>query len=209
MRGATASLKWEHANNEFQSTRPVRGATLFNPDHSIKDFISIHAPRAGRDKALVSRLTALVYFNPRAPCGARPAVVYATVTAAKFQSTRPMRGATAAIELGYNNVFISIHAPHAGRDDRVHGVTTGHSISIHAPHAGRDVIASRSRVVTVYFNPRAPCGARRRIRVRCLSDLHFNPRAPCGARRSPLRRPPPPPRFQSTRPMRGATPCRL
>ena len=56
----------------FQSTRPVRGATVAEI-YGAKSFsVSIHAPRAGRDLALVSSLTS------------QPV----------FQSTRPVRGAT-------------------------------------------------------------------------------------------------------------------
>ena len=123
-----------------------------------------------------------------------------------FQSTRPLRGATASINTAFLFVFISIHAPLAGRDRR----------------------CPRSKFYQHYFNPRAPCGARqngkkygntrrpfqstRPLRGATLprspqlpSRHHFNPRAPCGARlshdifsdRSAL--------FQSTRPLRGAT----
>ena len=79
--------------------------------------ISIHAPRVGRDSARPCRLTAVVYFNPRAPCGARrccdvtpatrdcisihaPRVGRDTTTwfflcsSRLFQSTRPVWGAT-------------------------------------------------------------------------------------------------------------------
>ena len=39
---------------------------------------------------------------------------------------------------------ISIHAPHAGRDDSaLKGFTDKERISIHAPHAGRDKYAGR------------------------------------------------------------------
>ncbi len=34
----------------FQSTRPARGATLIHNCLRAKDIVSIHAPRAGRDK---------------------------------------------------------------------------------------------------------------------------------------------------------------
>ena len=59
------------------------------------------------------------------------------------------------------NYPISIHAPHAGRDLGVlhHGIGRGF-ISIHAPHAGRDQILGKLHSLGVYFNPRAPCGAR-------------------------------------------------
>ena len=78
----------------FQSTRPVRGATVDPDPYHMDGFISIHAPRAGRDKvALVEasaegisihapragrdiaepmEVTREKDFNPRAPCGARP-----------------------------------------------------------------------------------------------------------------------------------------
>ena len=84
------------------------------------------------------------------------------------------------------------------------------------------------KVVAKYFNPRAPCGARRRSLGHISSRLlfqptrplrgatvwcrschvlcqDFNPRAPCGARRAftrPLRNSE---KFQPTRPLRGAT----
>ena len=80
-----------------------------------------------------------------------------------------------------------------------------HGISIHAPHAGRDQLffptllllslfqstrpmrgATRARSLFVaqqcYFNPRAPCGARQPPPRQARPCLHFNPRAPCGAR---------------------------
>ena len=55
----------------FQSTRPVRGATVGRPRQEPADAISIHAPRAGRDRLAPARRAGRGYFNPRAPCGAR------------------------------------------------------------------------------------------------------------------------------------------
>ena len=169
-----------------------------------------------------------MYFNPRAPCGARQLIVFPYAIIISFQSTRPLRGATQA----------------RFRQD------IQYSISIHAPLAGRDCIKPLYLAGFTYFNPRAPCGARLcfdgiRIgtdafqstrplrgatpRSVCNSGgklfqstrplrgatgagfntranrQNFNPRAPCGARlcspsRSMQRR-----AFQSTRPLRGAT----
>ena len=56
-----------------------------------------------------------------------------------FQSTRPLRGATAL--LGINAVVLSI--------------------STHAPLAGRDSYLAERAKEYLDFNPRAPCGARR------------------------------------------------
>ena len=143
MRGATWAIMvicWPCAL--FQSTRPMRGATQtisalcwarinFNPRapcgarlssdilSDMRKIISIHAPHAGRDRPLYNR-----YRHTK-----------------KFQSTRPMRGATRGLRNRLlQRIGISIHAPHAGRD----WVNMG------------DSYATRSD-----FNPRAPCGARR------------------------------------------------
>ena len=145
--------------------------------------ISIHAPRAGRDPHGMTRTPRRRYFNPRAPCGARPSAssprtlrshfnprapcgarqrsVFRLVAVVEFQSTRPVRGATDVQKFSKEVVDISIHAPRAGRDP--------------CPRTR----ASRGR----YFNPRAPCGARRPARF-----LHRSSHT-----------------FQSTRPVRGAT----
>ena len=71
-----------------------------------------------------------------------------TVNSLLFQSTRPMRGATRnAVNAVIDFFKISIHAPHAGRDEADRrGRRRGHRISIHAPHAGRD-----SKSIQNYF----------------------------------------------------------
>ena len=79
---------------------------------------------------------------------------------ARFQSTRPVRGATSW---------------RSGRTRR-------HEISIHAPRAGRDTRGKCCAADGGNFNPRAPCGARPEQRRRCGCLYDFNPRAPCGAR---------------------------
>ena len=55
-------------------------------------------------------------FNPRAPCGARLNTLEMAKLYQKFQSTRPMRGATLAYKREVGVQVVSIHAPHAGRD---------------------------------------------------------------------------------------------
>ena len=79
--------------------------------------ISIHAPREGRDSVWTA-------WSDRE---------YA------FQSTRPLRGATAVQSFVLPSGHISIHAPHAGRDADIAKYNEAkEAISIHAPHAGRD-----------------------------------------------------------------------
>ena len=80
--------------------------------------------------------------------------------------------------------MISIHAPHAGCDP-VFFVRSWFSllISIHAPHAGCDSLSFIEYLVQYHFNPRTPCGVRRKRGTPKLLQS----------------------RFQSTHPMRGAT----
>ena len=233
----------------FQSTRPVRGATGSDVKTSPIPLVSIHAPRAGRDHDFSPFQKCFTCFNPRAPCGARHIYHDVSFSILAFQSTRPVRGATdlgTSLEINlafqstrpvrgatkYNithtalNVFQSTR-PVRGATHRTRQSTYRLTVSIHAPRAGRDARPQRRARSTPCFNPRAPCGARRRVIGDCQQLARFNPRAPCGARRtirssrSVIRsfnpRAPCGARlitpeqfaallkFQSTRPVRGAT----
>ena len=78
----------------FQSTRPVWGATNGMHLKTMNIFVSIHAPRVGRDKGSFVPRTKGVCFNPRAPCGARLSLLLLLLHCLGFQSTRPVWGAT-------------------------------------------------------------------------------------------------------------------
>ena len=101
----------------FQSTRPIRGATIPAPASIFVSCISIHAPHTGRDCIQACKRDGCDHFNPRAPYGAR-------------------LGGDSDIA---DCVFISIHAPHTGRDSKATHPLPLRAISIHAPHTGRDV----------------------------------------------------------------------
>ena len=113
-------LKRHGSNHDiytFQSTHPLRGATSYRHRRphvrriSIHaplagcDYdagcgrdgraISIHAPLAGCDRSTGLRFPVELNFNPRTPCGVRPLHRIAVPGGAKFQSTHPLRGATA------------------------------------------------------------------------------------------------------------------
>ena len=127
-------------------------------------MISIHAPRAGRDGRTIFSIRPYTNFNPRAPCGARRSRARARTTSRLFQSTRPVRGATGV---------------------EAHELVCA-GISIHAPRAGRDCAGGFDLHRRIYFNPRAPCGARLAgLGGHSEVNLNFNPRAPCGARPGP------------------------
>ena len=73
----------------FQSTLPMRGATI-----SLvcwEDFlsISIHAPHAGSDTSSKSTICKLSNFNPRSPCGERRGKEAAAGPMADFNPRSP------------------------------------------------------------------------------------------------------------------------
>ena len=73
----------------FQSTRPVWGATpLFGLDDALH-FVSIHAPRVGRDNASLLIWACISCFNPRAPCGARRSTKMASISPTCFNPRAP------------------------------------------------------------------------------------------------------------------------
>ena len=146
------------------------------------------------------------HFNPRTPCGVRHGKDVSEIKYDEFQSTHPMRGATwsfhrqssscafqsthpmrGATVQAHRRLLargISIHAPHAGCDDRLRAfVLAPDGISIHAPHAGCDLRGQLVGGRGIHFNPRTPCG----VRPIATSAIKTNRT------------------FQSTHPMRGAT----
>ena len=102
----------------FQSTRPVRGATVLDDVAAQESHVSIHAPHAGRDLVKALRRFRCRCFNPRAPCGARPCVCINLRMIQQFQSTRPVWGATGVGRGRRYSCRVSIHAPRVGRDLR-------------------------------------------------------------------------------------------
>ena len=93
--GATLSTSHQTATLQFQSTLPVWGATAALP------LAHVHA----------------LYFNPRSPCGERPAIVtHCFQGRCVFQSTLPVWGATDAFPGIDFLQSISIHAPRVGSD---------------------------------------------------------------------------------------------
>ena len=107
-------------------------------DLDTTKFISIHASHAGRDLTPSGRAHAIRDFNPRVPCGTRPAIT--SITASMSLNFNPRVPCGTRLTLGGSLSFlvISIHASHAGRDE------------------SRPFKISR----VSYFNPRVPCGTR-------------------------------------------------
>ena len=122
----------------FQSTLPMRGATLIQFPSFQSWAISIHAPHAGSDSHDVTRWAYSGNFNPRSPCGERPCGSGTSVSITEFQSTLPMRGATMLMQ---KHTLTSLNFnPRSPCGER----------------RGPFIVYDNE----LYFNPRSPCGER-------------------------------------------------
>ena len=208
--GARPSVKsYTTIYNAFQSTCPLRGTTTFC-DHLDGECVSFQStcPLRGTTKSMRPISSALAYFNPRAPCGARPPIrainpdglpISIHVPLAghdpflriscrirrRFQSTCPLRGTTKNQPAdGVQISDFNPRAPCGARPGSADGIDRSRgTISIHVPLAGHDRLTTTSAAHLCNFNPRAPCGAR--------------PCSPFFASVDSL--------FQSTCPLRGTT----
>ena len=129
--------------------------------------ISTHAPLAGRDQEGKQAYGSNEQFQPTRPLrGATDIRLDIRLPQKQFQPTRPLRGATTSFVMSTTiSRAISTHAPLAGRDGVVAHIAESPAISTHAPLAGRDAAASSLLPFFFDFNPRAPCGARRRSQL--------------------------------------------
>ena len=103
---------------EFQSTRPVWGATHRRAVAVLRLDISIHAPRMGRDSALRASSVAMSVFQSTRPVWGATPTGGGFGALQRFQSTRPVWGATAPVASHRRVSGISIHAPRMGRDSK-------------------------------------------------------------------------------------------
>ncbi len=169
------------------------------------------------------------YFNPRTPCGVRRFDYVPILSHLAFQSTHPLRGATASLRPLRPLRHISIHAPLAGCDGVIsfqaakhaafqsthplRGATAQeaaelarHIISIHAPLAGCDAAVAKLYRAAVWISIHAPlagCDENSDVVPRPNEISIHAPLAGCDRRRDFLLSQAG--AFQSTHPLRGAT----
>ena len=126
----------------FQSTRPIRGATVSQMAGGSDNQISIHAPHTGRDgRWAPGHHPCHRHFNPRAPYGARPLANVRGGVYISISIHAPHTGRDIIVIRPLYICHISIHAPHTGRDvPAPPGGPGATEISIHAPHTGRDQV---------------------------------------------------------------------
>ena len=75
-----------------------------------------HAPCGARPRKSFKQNSLTAYFNSHAPCGARPNRAFAFLMSARFQLTRPLRGATTSFRISETGVLdFNSHAPCGAR----------------------------------------------------------------------------------------------
>ena len=125
--------------------------------------ISIHVPRAGCDLHLdLHGLVFVISIHvPRAGCDRSS--VHSSLISGSFQSTYPVRGATRQRYRHDHPAHISIHVPRAGCDrPRSSCPDPARAISIHVPRAGCDHIKRGYIMISIIISihvPRAGCDA--------------------------------------------------
>ena len=125
----------------FQSTHSLRSATIFwlyivNVPCGFNPRTPCGVRRGGR-----RTFPGLLCFNPRTPCGVRQYATGLPASHCKFQSTHSLRSATVSA--------------YRTRDKM--------PVSIHALLAECDPLPVPLKISSGGFNPRTPCGVRRKI----------------------------------------------
>ena len=139
LRGATIMDSPEMSTAKFQSTHPLRGATRpAARKTSLMEFQSTHPLRGATGINSPSKVFADISIHaPLAGCD--HAAIRALLGLLRFQSTHPLRGATpSTVSVAVPSAFQSTH-PLRGATLLSWSFLTFFNISIHAPLAGCDV----------------------------------------------------------------------
>ena len=154
-------------NNPFLSHFNPRAPCGARPCHGrsrrTNIEISTHAPLAGRDVSLWNIAPREVKFQPTRPLrGATRCSFAFAAPRFDFNPRAPCGARLVTVGSCKNTPFISTHAPLAGRDDKPNTAKKArHEFQPTRPLRGATNIMHIVNRSTGYFNPRAPCGARR------------------------------------------------
>ena len=160
----------------FQSTRPVRGGTIDSSILMQNRSISIHPPRAGRDRHRTNCLAhrPISIHPPRAgrdrswaPSSYRGLIsIHPPRAGRDSPGGRPKPGAA-----------ISIHPPRAGRDPGWKDAEHTELISIHPPRAGRDLSSCTVRLQQTLFQSTRPVrgGTKMQLMVYFQNQISIHP----------------------------------
>ena len=162
LRGATEGFQQIIARDSFQPTLPLRGATMNLSRSPLLSMFQPTLPLRGATDGRGDIRLVQPRFNPRSPCGERPCSGAWSSRERGFNPRSPCGERQDMAGCGVVAGEVSTHAPLAG-SDRPDAQRVRHErVSTHAPLAGSDSAATLSGTRTSCFNPRSPCGERRR-----------------------------------------------
>ena len=167
----------------FQSTLPLRGATLDECPGYLPFPFQSTLPLRGATQTFLTLIRSITYFNPRSPYGERlwfhaldfglfAISIHAPLTGsdfcetgarwlvAEFQSTLPLRGATGQRHKFSNPEKFQSTLPLRGATAGMPLKLWHYNISIHAPLTGSDLCNLCPNTSCNNFNPRSPYGER-------------------------------------------------
>ena len=184
------SVKRLQAMDGFQSTRPIRGATVTGKMGGTSYAFQSTRPIRGATQQPERREHHPTHFNPRAPYGARLACFLAADDVSRISIHAPHTGRDQPDKESRNEyTHFNPRAPYGARQAVSSETVVQREISIHAPHTGRDEMETlATRFCTTFQSTRPIRGATHVTRGNVVDVLHFNPRAPYGARRAKPRK---------------------
>ena len=173
-----AALVVQRGRLWFQPTLPLRGATQVPVPGAGGKRVSTHAPLAGSDCLDVDAVRLGAWFQPTLPLRGATQHDRKITASYLFQPTLPLRGATVALGVLTSWVEFQPTLPLRGATTFICGRFSANFVSTHAPLAGSDCSDLPPCPRPCCFNPRSPCGERRRPPILPPSARGFNPRPP-------------------------------
>ena len=143
----------------FQSTPPVKAATAQHEVFAELVAISIHAAREGGDGFRLTRATCFRISIHAAREGGDRMVFRSARRHGQFQSTPPVKAATADGGMVCALRVISIHAAREGGDDIQRFAVHRVGISIHAAREGGDLYSNQIASLQGIFQSTPPVKA--------------------------------------------------
>ena len=213
---------------QFQSTHSLRSATSSGGNGRALTAVSIHALLAECDFLTRVAISPVGSFNPRTPCGVRPADSSVHRTALMFQSTHSLRSATCVQFMIMQPPPVSIHALLAECDTCAYS-SIRRGGQFQSTHSLRSATATgrASEVVSAFQSTHSLRSATFYVGIAggtLIVSIHallaecdlssnwsagfnpcFNPRTPCGVRRPIAVHTGSFVKFQSTHSLRSAT----
>ena len=144
-------------------------------------------------------------FNPRAPCGARQCSGHQRPVTFLFQPTRPLRGATGFGLWERYCAHISTHAPLAGRDSRQRDPLFLPCIFQPTRPLRGATVLTKTPYGIILFQPTRPLRGATAGIAKSTTEQAFQPTRPLRGATWMISRKKPKSKFQPTRPLRGAT----